>query len=391
MALNFKKHCASALILRLVLIAYADLHDKYFSVPYTDVDYKVYTDASRLLLTGKSPYERHTYRYTPLLALILTPNIFLYQNFGKILFSIIDVIIGILMKHILMRGQCNDKVSAICALVWLYCPLTIVISTRGNADSVAVVLVLLTLNYLISDNSFLSGIIHGISVHFRLYPIAFSLVMYLGIADNNFFPNARQIKLVSGCILSLGLSTLVSYYFYGYQFIHESLIYHLIRKDARHNFSAYFYMQYLSIGQSDLLFEKLVRILPPVIILIALSFRYSRRKDLPFAMLTQAMVMVTYNSVITSQYFFWYLSLLPLCLPYIKIGVTKLVILIAVWIASQGLWLLDAYALEFVGINSFQSIWISSLIFFVVNVKILVEVITKYENKLEYHSTKKIK
>ncbi|XP_015121771.1 GPI mannosyltransferase 1 [Diachasma alloeum] len=379
MGFNFKSHCTLALILRLILVAYADLHDKYFSVPYTDVDYKVYTDASRFLLSGKSPYERHTYRYTPLLALILTPNILLHSSFGKILFSLIDIIIAILMKHILMRGQCNDKTSGICALVWLYCPLIIVISTRGNADSVAVFLVLLTLNYLISDNPFLSGIIHGISVHFRLYPIAFSLVMYLGISDNHFLPNIRQIKLVSGCILSLGLCTLVSYYFYGYEFLHESLIYHLIRRDARHNFSVYFYMHYLSIEQ-QVLFDKWLTILPPVILLIALSFRYSRKKDLPFATLTQAMVMVTYNSVITSQYFFWYVSLLPLCLPYIKMRVRRLMILFIIWIGSQGLWLLDAYALEYGGLNSFQSIWISSLIFFVVNVKVLVEVINKYDN-----------
>lgn len=392
MEFTFKTHCALALTLRLILIAYADFHDKYFSVPYTDIDYKVYTDASRLLLTGKSPYERHTYRYTPLLALILTPNIFLHPSFGKILFSIIDVIIGILMKHLLMKGNSNDKTSGICALVWLYCPLTIVISTRGNADAVAVVLVLLTLNYLISDKPFLAGIIHGISAHFRLYPIAFSLVMYLGISDNtNFLPNDKQIKLVSGCVLSLGLCTSMSYYFYGYEFLYESLLYHLIRKDARHNFSAYFYMQYLSIGQQVSLFENLMRILSPVILLVALSFRYSRKKDVPFAMLTQAMVMVTYNSVITSQYFFWYLSLLPLCLPYIKMTVTRLVILITVWIGSQGLWLLDAYALEFLGINSFQSIWISSLIFFVVNAKVLVEVIEKYEHRSTYPNVQSVK
>ncbi|XP_063995191.1 GPI mannosyltransferase 1 [Diachasmimorpha longicaudata] len=380
MEFNFKSHCALALIIRLILIAYSDFHDKYFSVPYTDIDYKVYTDASRFLLNGKSPYERHTYRYTPLLALILTPNILLHSSFGKILFSVIDIIIGILMKHILMRGQCNDKTSGICALVWLYCPLTIVISTRGNADSVAVILVLVTLKYLVSNQPFLSGIIHGISVHFRLYPIAFSLAMYLSMSSNNFFPNIRQLKLVSGCIFSLGLCTFVGYYLYGYEFLYESLFYHLIRKDARHNFSAYFYMQYLSIGEKELFFVKLLRILPPVILLIALSIRYSRKKDLPFAMFTQAMVMVTYNSVVTSQYFFWYLSLLPLCLPYIKMTVRRFMILFAIWIGSQGLWLLDAYALEFGGFNSFQSIWISSLIFFVVNVKIIVEIINKYNN-----------
>lgn len=36
----------------------------------TDIDYKVYTDAAYY----DSPYERHTYRYTPLLAYMMKFN-----------------------------------------------------------------------------------------------------------------------------------------------------------------------------------------------------------------------------------------------------------------------------------------------------------------------------
>ena len=42
-------------------------------------------------MTGQSPYERSTYRYPPLLALIMTPNFLLFPEWGKLLFSIADV------------------------------------------------------------------------------------------------------------------------------------------------------------------------------------------------------------------------------------------------------------------------------------------------------------
>ncbi|KAK0168450.1 hypothetical protein PV327_002248 [Microctonus hyperodae] len=376
---TFKTHCVLGLSLRIILIAYSNFHDKYFAVPYTDIDYKVYTDAARLITNGESPYDRHTYRYTPLLAFILTPNILLHFSFGKIIFSIIDIVVTILIKKILLRGSCSNKCAEVCALTWLYNPMTIVISTRGNADSLAVAFVLLTLYYFEVDNSLLSGFIHGISVHFRLYPMAFSLVMYLSLRDkNSFIPNKRQLQLVFSCLFSLGILTAISYYYYGYKFLYESLIYHLIRKDARHNFSIYFYMLYLSTGQYSNIVERIFRVLPPVILLIALSFRYSNKKDLKFAMLMQAMVMVTYNSVITSQYFFWYLSLIPLCLPYIKMSFMRCALVISMWIGSQGLWLLDAYYLEFFGINKFHSLWIDSILFFFANIKIILDLITNY-------------
>ncbi|XP_035718324.1 GPI mannosyltransferase 1-like [Vespa mandarinia] len=376
----FKKHCIIAFFLRIILVVYANFHDNYFNVPYTDIDYKVFTDAARHITEGDTPFKRHTYRYTPLLAFLLIPNIYIHKDFGKIFFSLIDIVVAIFIRRILTRQRWNDKIVNISVLLWLYNPLTIIISTRGNADTLAVISVILTLDFLQRDQFLLAGLIHGFSIHFRLYPIIFSLAMFLSIKKyNRFIPNLNQFKFVSGCAFSLLSLTGFNYKLYGYQFLYESFLYHLTRTDVKHNFSVYFYMSYLSSEIESNMLKKILTLLPQIMLLLSLSYKYSDKSDLPFALFTQAMVIVMYNSVMTSQYFFWFLSLLPVCLPNIKMSNSRSITLISAWILSQGIWLFFAYLLEFQGINTFSFIWISGLLFFTINVKILMDLIRCYK------------
>ncbi|XP_014206555.1 GPI mannosyltransferase 1 [Copidosoma floridanum] len=378
--ISIQMHCAIAFVIRLVLIMYSNYHDKYFNVPYTDIDYKVYTDAARYITKGKSPFERHTYRYTPLLAMLMMPNVYVHQDFGKVFFSVIDILVAKLMRKILICQNFKQQTANLCALLWLYNPLAVVISTRGNADSLAVYLVLWTLYLLQNDHIIMAGIVHGLSIHFRLYPLAFSLAMYLYLQEGNIIlPNKRQLKLVVPCILSLIDLTALSYVYCGKKFLDESIIYHIIRKDVRHNFSVFFYMLYLTANEGLNLTQKFFTFLPQVSILVALACRYSTKEKLPFALFTQAITMVTFNPVMTSQYFFWFLSLLPICIPYLKMSLTRIFTLLFIWISSQSLWLFAAYLLEFKGIDSFEYIWIASIIFFAVNIKILVDLINCYK------------
>lgn len=77
---------------RLILLLYGELQDSLFSVKYTDIDYRVYTDAADCVAKGLSPYLRSTYRYTPLLACLLVPNVLCHPMFGKLLFSAADIL-----------------------------------------------------------------------------------------------------------------------------------------------------------------------------------------------------------------------------------------------------------------------------------------------------------
>lgn len=74
-------------IFRFVLILYGEWQDAHMEVRYTDVDYIVFSDAASLMASGKSPYLRSTYRYSPLLAFLLVPNSLVHRCWGKFLFS----------------------------------------------------------------------------------------------------------------------------------------------------------------------------------------------------------------------------------------------------------------------------------------------------------------
>jgi phosphatidylinositol glycan class M len=163
------------------------------------------------------------------------------------------------------------------------------------------------------------------------------------------------------------------YHLYGYEFLYESLLYHLIRKDNRHNFSVYFYHLYLSFGRPASFLAGLAAFLPQVLLILLLSLRYYR--DVVLCVLLQTYVFVVFNKVCTAQYFLWYIGLLPLVVPASGMSRRRGLALAALWVVTEGHWLAWAYQLEFLGRNAFLQVWAASTLFFAANAYIISQII----------------
>ncbi|KAL7535655.1 hypothetical protein ACHAXR_006651 [Thalassiosira sp. AJA248-18] len=341
-------------------------------VRYTDIDYDVFTDAAEHVAHGRSPYARHTYRYTPflakLLALPLKVNgyhdggssgggllgiLFSTRYFGKILFCIADVICGCIIvllrrrKRISSGGNQNTKEEGRRgrkrlldfspqlkdSLWWLYNPLPINICTRGSAESLVVLLPVLA-TVAIADiyqvqlpssirwkgilpimvRACLAGIVHGIGIHAKLYPVIYTISFManfsyqqqqremLGRKSTQQKPMdvgwryllSEQMQVIEGrgpskldrrstfpwkhptrilvlgafwiqrlfftlssilfLVFSFGSAGILAYlavHYYGQEALDEGLLYHFQRVDHRHNYSMYWYWIYLARGRTE--------------------------------------------------------------------------------------------------------------------------------------------
>lgn len=127
-------------------------------------------------MEGGSPYDRHTYRYTPIIAYLMIPNLY-YEAFGKIMFSIIDLLTCLIMKKFIN--------STFLLNLWIFNPLTIQVSTRGSSDTLVVFLIYWMLYLIKKENYTLSALIYGFVVHLRIYPIIYCLPLYFFIDNLN--------------------------------------------------------------------------------------------------------------------------------------------------------------------------------------------------------------
>ncbi|CAK48470.1 uncharacterized protein An12g01880 [Aspergillus niger] len=332
----------SAIALRAILLIYGAWQDANSAVKYTDIDYLVFTDAARYVSHGASPYERDTYRYTPLLAWLLLPTSwsgpsFLF-SFGKALFALSDVLAGWLIARSLVSAYGMDAPRALkYASFWLLNPMVANISTRGSSEGLLGVLVIALLWAVLRRRVVLAGVLLGLSVHFKIYPFIYgvSILWWLdrerdgsssSTSKNNAgdasiitkminFITPSRIILTLSSLITFSLLNLLMYHLYDTPFLQHTFLHHLTRIDHRHNFSPYSTLLYLSAaGEVQGNFESLAFI-PQLLLSVVVIPLVLAKKSLPGAMLAQTFAFVTFNKVCTSQYFLWYLIFLPFYLP----------------------------------------------------------------------------
>ncbi|CAK9441003.1 uncharacterized protein LODBEIA_P48720 [Lodderomyces beijingensis] len=379
---------ALAVALRIGFFAFGLYQDEYLPVKYTDIDYLVFSDAAKYVSQGASPYLRETYRYTPLLAFMLVPNCWggAWCHFGKILFIVGDLVTGIMIAKLLFmqNKSASKRTNLVLASIWLLNPMVVTISTRGSSESILTSMIMLSLYYGIEDRIAASAFWLGLAIHFKIYPVIYlpSMLYYLSnkakpVVD---FPvirlvNCKNLKyLVVTGLTFAGLSG-VMYLVYGREFLEHSYFYHFTRLDHRHNFSVYHMLLYYksaaaTAATSGFDTEKMAFV-PQLVLSAVVIPLLLAKSDLSSSLFIQTFTFVTFNKVITSQYFIWFLIFLPHFLSRSDLISSKKlngVVVLSLWIASQALWLYNAYRLEFLGENTFDyALFNSSLFFFLSN------------------------
>ncbi|EPY31560.1 phosphatidylinositol glycan, class M [Strigomonas culicis] len=375
-------------------------HDSYFRVKYTDIDYGIVVDGAREMLHGGTPFDRTTYRYTPLLAALVMPAALIANPLGKIVFTLCDVGAARYAYKVLHSFATERSAKQLISIFVLFNPIVLNVSTRGNSDMLITFMSMFVLSKFFEGKYFMAASMLGFAIHFKIYPIIYALPLVLGVWEHARGTTAlsravHALPTVLGCgilcVVFFAVPTYLCYLLYGQQYLDEAFIYHVHREDHRHNFSPYWLLMYLNMGRRVLGVGEdysagLFAFIPQCLVLFYVSWRL--RRNIAHACCVQTVMFIAYNKVCTVQYFVWFLPFLPFvfCEPKwksrssagdvsaevrlrsVQPSFGAIVAVMLAWSSTIPLWTCTAYALEFQGENHFGRLWLVSCVFFVATV-----------------------
>ncbi|KAA0165011.1 hypothetical protein FNF27_07703 [Cafeteria roenbergensis] len=375
---------ALGFVLRAGLVVFSEVWDEANPArKYTDVDYVVFTDAAREVVASRpsvtpeaaseagdgmaawmfglgSPYDRATYRYTP--GIIRGHEVAAALWLGAAVhFKIFPALFAIPMA--LAIDQHSDPASRPAE------PLALLAPAAAEADAAAAAGRAMA-SWPAGDSLLTRATDCG-----RPGSSAEACLRWV-----RGFVSYRRVRFGVVSLAACGALTGAAVALYGHRCLHDAYIYHLGRTDPRHNFSPYFYSLYLADGTAGAASLGLAAFLPQLAVVLAAGFGLYR--DLPLAMLVQAVAFVALNKVCTAQYFLWWQGLLPVAAAAARLGAPRSrdwfsasagwALVAALFLAGQAGWLLQASDLEEGGRQTFLGVWGAGLVFLAVNTVVMV-------------------
>lgn len=167
--------------LRLVILLYGLYIDATSPIKFTDIDYFVFTDASSFLANNASPYDRETYRYTPLLAYLLLPNVN-WKPWGKVIFIFGDLLAVVGMVKVLEGRVGRSRAIKYTAATWGWNPFVAVISARGSSEGILGAMVVAFVWAIEKRWLVTAGALLGLATHWKIYPVVYapSVIWWIG-------------------------------------------------------------------------------------------------------------------------------------------------------------------------------------------------------------------
>jgi phosphatidylinositol glycan class M len=401
--------------IQLALLAYAAHVDAnpVGGLKYTDVDWRVVYDgvvstahpadvaaraegpvarwlAERGWVLG-SPYARATFRYTPLLVILLSPALI-----AQVLGRLVLVVLTLVLPALLLADPSVPFWTT--HALWTLNPVVLNITTRGSPEAVACVLVSALAVCLrragLGNGSraadparweAAAAALLAIAASYKIFPAIYVPTIWAALASRHGWLGAAVWRFgIIAAVTALAVN-LPLWLLWGQPFLEHTFLYHLSRLDHRHNFSPYFLPIYLNLageGGGDIsnlspaaqlalavLRHPLSSFLPQISLALASGAALQRIPSLGLegAMFFQTALFVVFNKVCTSQYFLWPLPLVPfLRLP--RLSWAALGAALAAWVAAQALWLGTAYRLEFLALHVYLPLWGAGLLLFAVSV-----------------------
>ena len=382
-------------ILRVVMVLYSMYHDKHFRVKYTDIDYMIITDGAAEMVHGGTPFDRATFRYTPLLSALMVPNVLWWHDAGKVFFAMCDIGAAFYCYKVLIHFATKESAKFAVSMFILFNPIVINVSTRGNSDMVVTFMSLAALACFVERQYNRSALWLGFAIHFKIYPIIYVSTLVFAIIQQKFqqtpgrgmttvrrilSATIKSVPLIVRCailvVVAFAVPTYLCYKWYGFRYLDDALLYHFRREDHRHNMSPYWLLMYLNMGRSALGVGEnysagLFAFIPQFSILLYVSYRL--RHNIAHACCVQTVLFIAFNKVCTVQYFVWFMPFLTFLFAKPKNGgfatsVWKGILALFVWGLTIPVWVLAAFQVEVLGHNEYVALWGASCLFFVATV-----------------------